>query len=65
MLYNIYVLQGKGDYLHKWVGEEPSGAPFNLPIFDQVGRPHNPMVNSGAILVSTLLVMEGQTIDDF
>jgi glutaminase len=47
------------------VGEEPSGAVFNEPIFDGRGRPHNPMVNAGAIMVSTLLVNEGLTIHDF
>jgi glutaminase len=30
-----------------------------------MGRPHNPMVNAGAIMVSTLLVNEGKTVKDF
>ena len=53
------------DQVHRWVGEEPSGKPFNAPIFDKLGRPHNPMVNAGAIMVSTLLVNEGKQIEDF
>jgi glutaminase len=24
-----------GEEVHKWVGEEPSGAAFNAPIFDK------------------------------
>lgn len=32
---------------------------------DSKGRPHNPMVNSGAIMTCTLLVNEGKTIEDF
>ncbi len=64
-LYNLYVQKGKGEDVHKWVGEEPSGVVFNAPVFDKQGRPHNPMVNAGAIMVSTLLVNEGKTIEDF
>ncbi len=57
--------KGRGDDVHKYVGEEPSGVVFNAPVFDKLGRPHNPMVNAGAIMVSTLLVNEGKTIEDF
>jgi glutaminase len=63
-LYNIHVLKGNGDAVHQWVGEEPSGMPFNAPVFDKNGKPHNPMVNVGAILVCSLLINEGKTIED-
>ena len=53
-----------GEEVHKYVGEEPSGVVFNAPVFDKQGRPHNPMVNAGAIMVSTLLVHQGKTIGD-
>jgi glutaminase len=34
-------------------------------VFDKRNRPHNPMVNAGAMMISTLLVNEGKTIEDF
>lgn len=64
-LYNIFVLRGRENDVHKWIGDEPSGETFNEPVFDSLGRPHNPMVNTGAIMVCTLLVNEGKTIEDF
>jgi len=53
-----------GDEIHRYVGEEPSGVAFNAPVFDKQGRPHNPMVNAGAIMVSALITHQGRTIDD-
>lgn len=67
MIYEIYAQRngGNGDGVHEFVGQEPSGQRFNAAIFDKKNLPHNPMVNAGAIMVSTLLVNEGKTIDDF
>lgn len=46
---------------HRYVGQEPSGRLFNdlsLKIFEGGDRPkpHNPMVNSGAIIICSLLM---------
>lgn len=63
-LHEIYAQQGRQHELNEWFGDEPSGLVFNAPVFDKLGRPHNPMVNTGAIMVCTLLVNEGKTIED-
>ncbi len=45
------------------VGVEPSGEPFNaISLEETTGRPMNPMINAGAIVVSSL--MEGATAAD-
>ena len=49
------------DTVHKHVGVEPTGNAFNsiIELEEQSHRPYNPMINSGAIAVSSLI--SGQT----
>ena len=43
------------EIVHKYVGQEPSGGKFNDLNLDYNKKPHNPMVNSGSILINSLL----------
>ncbi len=51
------------DYVHRFVGREPSGVSFNELKLAEDNRPHNPMINAGAIM-SCSLVRPGQDMAD-
>ncbi|MBS4730211.1 glutaminase A [Mycobacterium sp. SM1] len=51
--------------VHRHVGREPSGRSFNELSLNGDGLPHNPMINSGAIMTCSLLRPHDELADRF
>lgn len=51
--------------LHNHIGREPSGRSFNEMALNNDGLPHNPLINSGAIMCSSLIQRDLDVADRF
>eukprot|EP01135_Chromosphaera_perkinsii_P005396 Nk52_evm1s346 gene=Nk52_evmTU1s346 len=51
--------------VHKYVGHEPSGVDVSEIMLDEHGKPHNPLINGGGILLSSLIEPDQDTEDRF
>ncbi|MCL2418939.1 MAG: glutaminase, partial [Conexibacteraceae bacterium] len=51
--------------VHRHVGREPSGQSFNELALNPKGLPHNPMVNAGAIMTTSLIRPDHDIADRF
>ncbi|MEM6671472.1 MAG: glutaminase A [Planctomycetota bacterium] len=53
------------DHVHRYIGCEPSGHSFNELTLNGDGRPHNPMINAGAIMSGALIRADLTMADRF
>ncbi|XP_037101155.1 glutaminase kidney isoform, mitochondrial-like [Syngnathus acus] len=63
--YAIAVHELGSEHVHRFVGKEPSGFGFNKLSLNKEDRPHNPMVNAGAIVISSLIKPDSKTAERF
>ena len=63
--YSLALEEHGTETVHRHVGREPSGRGFNELSLTADGLPHNPMINSGAIMSCSLLRSRDELADRF
>ena len=61
--YALAINELGADVVHQYVGHEPSGEPVRLIKLNHENKPHNPLINAGALVVASL-IRNSRTLDE-